>query len=239
MAIGKRPFVDATIFQAFTSSKQQSNKCNQNEAKRNLGEVEPCTFCGKDGHSRDGCFKRIGYLDWWPGKGTKRERQRPRAACIEAENTTIPMLTEEQYKQFLNLFSSGEKGTKLDAPVANMVSANTTSHETGNTHRNCKLIIDSGATDHIMHKASILQNRTKSVYKPPVIIPNGEKINVEGRRENTLESVTKIKGILHVPKLNSNLLFVSKICNDLQCAVTFFQTFYYAGLNLEDIDWSG
>ena len=111
VATGKKPTSDAAAFQAFIPSKrdnyQRASKNNLKECKRNFGDqVEHCTFCGKDGHNRDGCFKRIGYPSWWPGKGTKREKTQPRsAACVDSENSPIPGLTSEQYQQFLNLFT--------------------------------------------------------------------------------------------------------------------------------------
>ncbi|GJT33906.1 putative reverse transcriptase, RNA-dependent DNA polymerase, LTR copia-type gag-polypeptide [Tanacetum coccineum] len=55
---------------------------NQLMFRRNQGEKEHCTFCGKDGHNEDGCFRLIGYPDWWPGKG-RQEKQRPRNVHVE------------------------------------------------------------------------------------------------------------------------------------------------------------
>ncbi|GJZ36437.1 putative RNA-directed DNA polymerase [Tanacetum coccineum] len=50
--------------------------------RQNQGEKEHCTFCGKDGHNEDGCFRLIGYPDWWPEKG-RQEKQRPRTVHVE------------------------------------------------------------------------------------------------------------------------------------------------------------
>ncbi|KAM0049229.1 putative RNA-directed DNA polymerase [Helianthus debilis subsp. tardiflorus] len=84
-------------------------------------KTEHCDFCGRDGHNRDGCFKRIGYPDWWPGKG-KVEKGRPKAACVETggtssaktqgEQSPITGLTNEQYQQFLNLFKSKDLSSR-------------------------------------------------------------------------------------------------------------------------------
>ncbi|XP_076914078.1 uncharacterized protein LOC143572951 [Bidens hawaiensis] len=41
------------------------DKATMKETKRN-DLVDHCTFCGKDGHNKEGCFKRIGYPEWWP-----------------------------------------------------------------------------------------------------------------------------------------------------------------------------
>ncbi|GJV12683.1 retrovirus-related pol polyprotein from transposon TNT 1-94 [Tanacetum coccineum] len=52
--------------------------------RQNQGEKEQCTFCDEDGHNEDGCFKVIGYPDWWPGKDRKG-KQRPRTIRVEGE----------------------------------------------------------------------------------------------------------------------------------------------------------
>ncbi|KAK9050950.1 hypothetical protein SSX86_027575 [Deinandra increscens subsp. villosa] len=157
---------------------------------------------------------------------TEQEETKPRPSCDDFDFSPIPGLTGEQY-QLLNLLTCSEKGTKPDSwPIANMASTFPVAHTTSSIKRRSNWIVDSGATDHITCKASILENHTKSTHELPVIIPNGERIDVEGRGDYTLESGSKIKGVLHVPKFNCNLLSVSKLSKDLQCAVTFFPDFF-------------
>ncbi|GKE03104.1 hypothetical protein Tco_1391087 [Tanacetum coccineum] len=60
----------------------------------------------------------------------------------------------------------------------------------------------------------------------PVTIPNGEVVPVEGRGNHTLSNETKVKGILHIPNFNCNLLSVSKLSSDLRCVVSFFLEFF-------------
>ncbi|GJZ02841.1 leucine-rich repeat protein [Tanacetum coccineum] len=54
---------------------------------------------------------------------------------------------------------------------------------------------------------------------------NGEAVPVEGRGECALPSGAIIKDVLHVPKFKCNLLSVSRLSKELQCAVTFFPEF--------------
>ncbi|GJU21958.1 hypothetical protein Tco_1155300 [Tanacetum coccineum] len=44
-------------------------------------------------------------------------------------------------------------------------------------------VVDSGSTEHITHDASILENKSKSHFETPVVIPNGDAISVEGKGE--------------------------------------------------------
>ncbi|GJY85560.1 putative RNA-directed DNA polymerase [Tanacetum coccineum] len=95
----------------------------------------------------------------------------------------------------------------------------------GNIDKEGKWIFDSGTTEHITHNDSLLKNKRKRGYEQPVTIPNGEAVPVEGRGECALPSGAIIKDVLHVPKFKCNLLSVSRLSKELQCAVTFFPEF--------------
>ncbi|KAI3714737.1 hypothetical protein L6452_21696 [Arctium lappa] len=119
----KKPAIEPAAFQSYVPGKRDSNQQTRSVAKggkRGMGEPdEHCNFCGKDGHNREGCFKRIGYPDWWPGKG-KQDKPKRRAAFVGGEQDRVPNLTNEQYQKFLNFL--GNKGTNKEEalPVANM-----------------------------------------------------------------------------------------------------------------------
>ncbi|KAM0029215.1 putative RNA-directed DNA polymerase [Helianthus debilis subsp. tardiflorus] len=108
---GRRIVNEAAAFQATVKRNAGSSKTIQKDEK----PTGHCDFCGRDGHTRDGCFKRIGYPEWWPGKN-KREKSRPRAACIEVEDSPVTGLTKEQYEQFLKHFAPEDKPVKNDVP---------------------------------------------------------------------------------------------------------------------------
>ncbi|KAJ0539365.1 putative RNA-directed DNA polymerase [Helianthus annuus] len=95
----------------------------------------------------------------------------------------------------------------------------------GNVKRKGKWIVDSGATTHITHRKEWLDNQVTTSNEMQVSIPNGSLIPVEGKGACTLPNGLKINNVLHVPKFTCNLLSVSRLSNDLQCAVTFFPTF--------------
>ncbi|GJS30952.1 retrovirus-related pol polyprotein from transposon TNT 1-94 [Tanacetum coccineum] len=52
---------------------------------------------------RKGCFKLIGYLEWWSRK--KGKKNKGKAACVKIETGPIPGLTYEDYQLFLKHFS--------------------------------------------------------------------------------------------------------------------------------------
>ncbi|KAJ0568794.1 putative RNA-directed DNA polymerase [Helianthus annuus] len=132
VSMGKKTNTDTAAFQAFM--KKNGAAGNRNTAKSNKKaadeKIEHCVLCDKDGHSRDGCFRVIGYPDWWPGKG-KTEKGKAKAACVDTKQDTnelrqsgtspIPGLNEEQYRQFLHMFTTKNMANvEITQPMANM-----------------------------------------------------------------------------------------------------------------------
>ncbi|KAM0025673.1 hypothetical protein Hdeb2414_s0021g00577311 [Helianthus debilis subsp. tardiflorus] len=86
-------------------------------------------------------------------------------------------------------------------------------------------IVDSGAIEHITNQVDLLDNKRRNSFETPVIIPNGDNVPVEGRGDYVLPGGAEVKEVLYVPKFNCNLLSVSRLTKNLQCAVTFFPDF--------------
>lgn len=196
----------------FNQPKERSYPKNIRDNKESK-ENEYCTECRKNGHRREGCFKIIGYPEWWPGK--KGEKIKPKAAYAESDSSPIQGLTNEQYQLFIKHFS-GTSDDEATGRIANMAGKNGLEGE---------WIIDSGCTEHITHLPDILKNKERISFESPVVIPNGEAIPVKGRGECTLPGGVKINGVLYVPNFNCNLVSVSRISKDLQCVVSFFPDF--------------
>ncbi|GJR62073.1 hypothetical protein Tco_1504235 [Tanacetum coccineum] len=145
--------------------------------RQNQGEKEQCTFCGKDGHNEDGCFKVIGYPDWWPEKG-RQGKQRPRTVRVEGELWPTLGINEAQYQQLIKVLEAkGGIMRQEQTPIVNM---------SGKFDKEGMWIVDSGCTEHITCYDSMLKNKFKKNYEPPMTIPNGETITVEGRGSCTL-----------------------------------------------------
>ncbi|XP_024959026.1 uncharacterized protein LOC112500001 [Cynara cardunculus var. scolymus] len=143
IAATRRPIHEAAAFQSFAQNRRegtndstpQRNKGGTKEARCNDNdEVENCTFCGRTGHNKDGCFKQIGYPEWWPGKG-KKEKGRPKAVFANTETTQVPIMTNEQYQELLKHFKNTNK--EGVGPVGNMA---------GKDDGNNSWIVDTGAT---------------------------------------------------------------------------------------------
>ncbi|GJX24564.1 hypothetical protein Tco_0230860 [Tanacetum coccineum] len=82
--------------------------------------IEHCTECNKDGHKREGCFKLVGYPEWWPGK--KGEKTKGNAACVETQTSPIPgeWIFDSGCTEYINYLSNilvNKKATHFEAPV--------------------------------------------------------------------------------------------------------------------------
>nr|GEZ25588.1 Gag-pre-integrase domain, Gag-polypeptide of LTR copia-type [Tanacetum cinerariifolium] len=94
---------------------QQEKGWTKTKKGSQVDKTQTCSECGRDGHDRNGCFKIIGYPEWWPGKG-EGDKPKPRATMVETKPCPIPGMTEEQYAMFLKLFGNNRE----EPVVANM-----------------------------------------------------------------------------------------------------------------------
>lgn len=101
--------------------------------------------------------------------------------------------------------------TQQTKPIVNMA---------GNSILGKPWVIDSGATDHITCNETLLRDVSIS-RQQPVHIPNGASIPVKGSGKVTLPNGMKINSVLHIPDFQCNLISVSKLTKDYNCAITF------------------
>lgn len=82
-------------------------------------------------------------------------------------------------------------------------------------------ILDSGASDHMTGDASILSNYNTSTRNHTVKIADGTLSKVEGSGSVTINKDLTLKSVLYVPKLDCNLLSISKFTRDFHCITIF------------------
>ena len=88
-------------------------------------------------------------------------------------------------------------------------------------------IVDSGCTEYITYLAEWLENLKASTCEPSIMIPNGDSIPVMGKGSCRLPNGREIKAVLHFLKFKCNLLSVSRLTKDHQCAVIFLPEFCF------------
>jgi len=85
-----------------------------------------------------------------------------------------------------------------------------------------RLILDSGATDHITSSPNLLVDSMQNTILPPVIMPSGEQAPITSTGTLHLNSVISLKNVLGVPSFKVDLMSISRITRGLNCSVTFF-----------------
>jgi hypothetical protein len=86
---------------------------------------------------------------------------------------------------------------------------------------NDEWVVDIGATNHIICNVNLLSKVHFQTNIPPVPIPNGVAVQVPALGQVRLGTKLTLKRVLGVLDFRFNLLSISKLTNDLHCAVTF------------------
>ncbi|KAJ9561136.1 LOW QUALITY PROTEIN: hypothetical protein OSB04_006296 [Centaurea solstitialis] len=197
------PRMTRRVLQLTTEQQSDPKRTQANYGRRNR------SLDSLDGHKRDGYFKLIGYPKWWPRKA-KVDKAKPKAAHIETE-PSLAGLTEAQYQVLMKHFTGSEGDHVRKANMAGK------ENMAGKHNKNSDWIVDSGSTEHIVHKLESLENGTRTIREEPVMKPNGDNIPVEAKGYCTLIGGNKINEVLYVPNFNCNLLSVSRLSKELQC----------------------
>ena len=82
-------------------------------------------------------------------------------------------------------------------------------------------MLDSRVSCHMVGDISVMSDLEK-ISPVAVSLPNGMYTMAHERGSANLDTKLKLNNVLFVPKLNCNLVSVSKLCKQLNCTVTFF-----------------
>ncbi|KAJ1437402.1 Zinc finger, CCHC-type superfamily [Sesbania bispinosa] len=81
-------------------------------------------------------------------------------------------------------------------------------------------VIDSGATEHITYDENLLKEIHSSSQRPVQIL-DGTNVPVKGSGKAKLPNGMEIDNVLHIPEFQCNLLSISKLTREYDCALTF------------------
>ena len=82
-------------------------------------------------------------------------------------------------------------------------------------------IVDSGESDHMTRDATVFNNYSPSNDNTVVRIADGTSSRVAGIGSAVISMDITLNSVLFVPKLDCNLLSISKLTNDLNCVTKF------------------
>ncbi|OIT38236.1 hypothetical protein A4A49_58384, partial [Nicotiana attenuata] len=130
-------------------------------------------------------------------------------------------LTQEQYDQIFKLIN---KDTGENSGFAGTTKTFITNEDINSE----KWIVDSGATNHMVHIKELLDKINNKILgnAPKVYLPDGTSLDVECTGESKIGENCIVKNVLHVPSFKYNLLSVSKLTRDLRCFVSFYPDFW-------------
>jgi hypothetical protein len=84
------------------------------------------------------------------------------------------------------------------------------------------MIIDSGATNHIISSLNLLVNNSNGGALSSIIIPNGEQVSIAFIGSLPLSYTIVLTNMLRIPSFKVDLIYVSRLTKDLNCLVTYF-----------------
>ena len=177
-----------------------------------------CEYCKMTNHTIHKCYKLKGYpKNEKNNKGIKGRRVA--AMTCEEESDDEPDPETDLCKQLVNLIKESKKCNDIQA----IEKANTAGKSPCSiTCLNSKWIIDSGATDHICSNLELFDNYNVFDKSPnKITVADGKKLKIENIGTITFENGIILKNVLHVPKLQFNLISTHKLCKDMDCNIVF------------------
>lgn len=155
--------------------------------------------------------------------------------------SVLPGFTQEQYNKLVMILNKtqlsgkniGESSTSQNCTSANFAGKVACSSHNGNANCVCfncfvnaysTWILDSGASDHMCHNRNLFV-QTQTLSSPyHITLPNGHVVTVTQTGNIQISPDILLKHVLHVPHFKYNLLSINKLCQQLNCHVTFPKT---------------
>jgi hypothetical protein len=223
----------------FSSSDESKVLLNAAKSKGFSSKARICTFCGKDNHIVDNCFKKHELPPHL------RKTSSANSASIEggledatSSSSTGPVITQDQALQLIALLQHSFPSQDLNQAVSNQVgSTNPTDHTSvngGNSSSSfhaCSLgswILDSGASHHMCNSLQWFLSY-KEIAPIKIKLPNGNFVLAKHTGIVQFSPSFTVTDVLFVPNFSINLLSVSQLCNSTKYFVQFnkFQCFIH------------
>ncbi|KAL9444374.1 hypothetical protein AB3S75_017540 [Citrus x aurantiifolia] len=170
-----------------------------------------CSYCDRDHHVREKCWKLNGYPPEHPKHASNKSNQGSthfkhnnshqssvnnvkESPVMQEVPSVTNGLSDLQIQQILSIIQ-GKGTTQSTNPKANAA----TSGLLQTLLRLHRLIINSGATDHITSSPTLLVNSNKNTFLPPVAMPSGEQAPITSIGNLPLNSAVTLQNVLGMP----------------------------------------
>lgn len=210
--------------------------------------VQECSHCHIKGHTKEKCYKLVGYPPEHPHHPNNRGKKkftRPASnssVAIPQTSTESGAFTQNlstkvdelqtQIKSLMQCFNNNSPST----PATDSTPFSLATHIAGTTFSMASSmhisphtwVIDTGATNHMCCNLSVMQD-VKILHIPlQVKFPNGQTVKVTHVGSVFIHPLSiLLSNVLHIPVFNFNLLSVSSLATQTHSTVCFTSTDCY------------
>ena len=180
--------------------------------------------------SKSQCEQLLAFLNSQPVGETTQSSTSQQSPCLNTGGTSTsqPLALSASTSNYINNFS-GKISSFSSFTIPNSIPHSTVfSAKTINKSAYIKIdwIIDTGATDHMVHSESVFNSFT-CVSNSYVYLPNGEKVLVTHIGTVHINDTLILTDVLCVPSFTFNLISVSKLNKSQCCCLIFLGSFCF------------
>ncbi|KAI3703312.1 hypothetical protein L1987_73277 [Smallanthus sonchifolius] len=211
-----------------------------------------CSHCGMMKHTKEECFKIVGFPEWWNEGRNRTSKQgsleSKAAAAIggnPSDNTQEAATTKGLGFGGIETGGDGRAGNGGEECPSNPSICNPNfscpqvykllkkgPHTLGKGYlatqkhleQNSPWIFDSGATDTMTCEPSDFTSK-KQPHRSHIQTANGDVVHVRGGGTVEISPTLKLSNCLFVPSLSHKLLSISHVTKELNCTVLMYPTF--------------
>lgn len=213
------PFVNALV-----SNSGNSSLATSHTGVKKSGSVLKCSYCNFNGHTKENCYKLIGYPPNWkkkkdtvatPQAGAFRSLPTTKANAVVSQTDQsgdkISQMQQQiaQLSQMMTFFvGTGKPSNSPEDHLAGMVTSKV--NLVSSTCSQYAWLIDIGATDHMCFNLSMLKDVRKLQNFMSLALPTGSSILVDTVGTFVIHPKLHLVDVFFMPSCNYNLLSVSK-----------------------------
>ena len=192
-----------------------------------------CDHCRRPGHTKETCWKIHGKPAEW--KPNKEKEARSFVADSKGKESTSESahFSKEQIEWLQKMFGQASSLTPIISTGSTAQKGKFFTALNAKSEDSSQWIVDSGASDHMTGDASLFHKYRPCHENYKVRIADGSLSTVTSIGEVIISESLVLKSVLLVPNLTCNLLSISKLTRDLNCAAKFSSTYcVFQDLNL-------
>jgi hypothetical protein len=186
-----------------------------------------CSFCGKDNHTIENCFKKHGV----PPHLKKSSANNAALEGGSDDSAIVPSFTQDQYEILVSLIQNANlTHSSATASSIQVGSSKNPDHSSGipkgiscssnSAYSLSTWILDSGASHHICISLKWFQSYI-AITPINIKLPNGNNAIAQYSGTVKFSSDFVISNVLYVPQFSINLIAVSKLCQLLNHLIQF------------------